>query len=82
MTKMATTPICGKTFKSLLLKNQRADCNEIRYVALTMRTHHSLFKIWPWVDLDLLYAKFKFGRLGFYMEIKALQALHNAPPLH
>ena len=27
--------------------------------------HHSLFKWWPWVDLDLFYSKVKFGNLGF-----------------
>ena len=27
--------------------------------------HHSLFKWWPWVDLDLFYGKAKFGNLGF-----------------
>ena len=27
--------------------------------------HHSLFKWWSWVDLDLFYNKVKFGNLGF-----------------
>ena len=27
--------------------------------------HHSLFKWWPWVDLDLFYDKVKFDNLGF-----------------
>ena len=26
-----------------------------------------LFKLWPWVDLDLFYAKVKFGHIGFCM---------------
>ena len=29
--------------------------------------HHSLFKWWPYVDLDLFYSKVKFGVLCFYM---------------
>ena len=29
--------------------------------------HRSLFKWWPWVDLDLFYGKVKFGNLGFSM---------------
>ena len=24
-----------------------------------------LFKLWPWIDLDLFYAKVKFGQIGF-----------------
>ena len=30
-----------------------------------MPAHHSLFKWWSWVDLDLFYGKVKFGSLGF-----------------
>ena len=26
-----------------------------------------LFKLWPWVDLDPIYAKVKFGHIGFCM---------------
>ena len=26
-----------------------------------------LFKLWPWADLDLFYAKVKFGHIGFCM---------------
>ena len=28
----------------------------------------SLFKLWPWIDLDLFYAKVKFGHIGFACE--------------
>ena len=41
------------------------DCNETWYVALKTLVHHSLFNLWPLSDLGLLYAKVKFGRLGF-----------------
>ena len=27
----------------------------------------SLFKLWPWADLNLFYAKVKFGHIGFCM---------------
>ena len=45
MTKMAATPIYGKkTFKNLLLQNQKADDLGTWYVALGMRGLPSLFK--------------------------------------
>ena len=37
------------------------------YVSLGPWAHQSLFKWWPWVDLDLFYGKVKFGPLCFYM---------------
>ena len=35
------------------------------YVALGMPVHYSFFKLWSWVDLDLLYVKVQFFHLGF-----------------
>ena len=62
MTKMAATPIYGKkTFKNLLLQNRWTDFHETWYVASMTPANHSLFKWWPWVDLDLFYGKVKFG---------------------
>ena len=29
---------------------------------------HSLYKSWPWVDIDLFYGKVNFGHIGFSME--------------
>ena len=29
--------------------------------------HHSFFKWWPWVDLEIFYGKVKFGNLGFFI---------------
>ena len=29
---------------------------------------HSLYKSWPWVDLDLFYGKVNVGNMGFSME--------------
>ena len=44
MTKMAATPIYGKTFQNFLLQNLRADFHETWYVASGTPAHHSLFK--------------------------------------
>ena len=59
--------ICKKPFKNLLLQNRRADFHETWYVASGTPAHHSLFKWWPWSDLDLFYGKVKFGNIGFSM---------------
>ena len=67
MTNMATMPIYGKTLKNLLLQKQQADDVENWYVALSMQVLPRLFKLWPWVDLDLFYVKVKFGHIGFCM---------------
>ena len=57
--------IWWKPFKNHLLRNRRTDFHETWYVALVTPAHHSLYKWWPWVDLDLFYGKVKFGNLGF-----------------
>ena len=62
MTKMATML---KTFRNLLLWNQWTDFHETWYLASGTPAHYSLYKWWPWVDLDLFYGKVKFGNLGF-----------------
>ena len=56
-----------KTFKNLLLQNQSTDDLETWYVALSMQVLPKLFKLCPWVDLDLFYAKVKFGHIDFCM---------------
>ena len=40
---------------------------ETWYVALSMGVLPRLFKLWPWIDLDLFYIKVKFGYIGFCM---------------
>ena len=37
------------------------------YAALSMQVLPRLFKLLPWVDLDMFYAKVKFGDIGFCM---------------
>ena len=62
MTKMAAMPIFGKnSSKILLLQNRWTDIHETWYEASVTPAYHSLFKWWPWVDLDLFYGKVKFG---------------------
>ena len=48
-----------------ILQNRQADFHETWYVASGFQAHHSLFKWWPWSDLDLFYGKVKFGNLAF-----------------
>ena len=60
-------PYMVKTLKNLLLQNQLTNDLETWYVALCMWVLPRLFKLSPWVDLDLFYAKVKFGHIGFYM---------------
>ena len=68
ISKMAPMPLYGKKhFKNLLLQNPWTDFHETWYVASGTPAHHSLFKWWPWVDLDLFYGKVKFGNLGFFI---------------
>ena len=64
MTEMAATPLYGKN-RSKSSPEPTVDFHETWYVASGTPAHHSLFKWWPWSDLDLFYGKVKFGFLGF-----------------
>ena len=64
MTKMAAMSIYSK---NLLLRNRWTDFHETWYVASGTPAHHSLYKLWSWVDLDQIYAKVKFGYIGISM---------------
>ena len=57
MTKVAATPLYGKKPFKNLLWNQRTDFYKTWYVALGTQAHHSLFKLWPWVDLTYFTAR-------------------------
>ena len=61
MTNMAAILIYGKNLKNTLLRNQFTDDLETLYIALPMQVLPRLFKSLPWVDLNLFYAKVKFG---------------------
>ena len=67
MIKVAAMPIYCKNLKNLLFQNQLTDDLEIWYVALCARVLPRLFKLLPLVDLDLFYAKVKFGHIGCCM---------------
>ena len=58
-------PYMVKTFKNLLLQNQKSYDLETWHVALGTQALQSLYKWWPWVDL--FYGKVKFGPLCFCM---------------
>ena len=60
-------PYMVKTFKNLLLQNQKSYDFETWHVALGTQALQSLYKWWPWIDLDLFYGKVKFGPLCFCM---------------
>ena len=60
-------PYMVKTFKNLLLKNQKSYDSETWHVALGTQALQSLYKWWPWVDLDLFYRKVKLGHLYIWM---------------
>ena len=69
MTNMATMPIYGKNLKKSPPSTEPIDRYlETLYVALSMQVLPRLFKLWPWVDLDIFYAKVKFGDIGFVWE--------------
>ena len=61
MTKMAAMPIYGKNLKNILLQNQKSYDLKTWHVASGTQALPSLYKWWPWVDLDLFYGKVKFG---------------------
>ena len=68
MTKMAVMLVYVISFKNPLPRNQRKDYKETQYVAPGIPVHHSLFKLWPWVDLAPFFANVKFWNLSFYIE--------------
>ena len=71
MTKMTAMLKNAQNFKkNLLLQNHRVNFFETWYVASGSVVLHSLYKSWPWVDLDLFYCKVNFGSLGIWMENK------------
>ena len=66
MTKMAAMTINSKTFKNLL-QNQKAYDFETWHEASGSRALQSLYKSWPWDDLDLFYGKVNIGHPCIWM---------------
>ena len=60
-------PYMVKTFKKILLQSQKSYEVETWRVSLGAQALQSLFKWWPWVDLDLFYGKIKLGHLDVWM---------------
>ena len=65
ISKMATTPIYGKTFKKSSPTEQILLWSWTWRGALWTQALHSLYKWWPWVDLDLFYAMSNLAKLFF-----------------
>ena len=65
---MAAMPIYGKNSLKFFPWNQWNNFKETWYVASGTTAHHSLYKLLPWVDLDLFFGKVKFCKLGFDIE--------------
>ena len=68
MTNMATMPIYGKNLK----ESSSPEAIDGWPWNLVCSIFHikvlpALFKLWPWVELDLFYVKVKFGHIGFWM---------------
>ena len=59
-------PYMVKTLQNVLLLNRWFDFHETWYIALGAPAHHSLFKWWPWSDLDLFYGKVKIITQAFH----------------
>ena len=66
-------PYMVKTLKNLLLRNQKADDLGTWYAALGARVLPSLFKWWPWIDLDIFYGKVKFAAILLWYGWKVKQ---------
>ena len=58
MTKIA------EMLKNTQSQNHWANCLETLYVASGSVVLQSLYKSWPWVDLDLFYGKVNFSSIG------------------
>ena len=67
MTNMATMPIYGKNLKKSSSPEpiDRWPWNLVCSFVYASTT--KIVQIWPWIDLDLLYIKVKFGYIGFCM---------------
>ena len=61
--KWPPCPYMGKNLQQNLLRNQKADDLETWYAASGARVLLSLFKNWPWIDLDLFYGMVNVGLL-------------------
>ena len=69
MTKMAAiVKYIVKPIKDFLPWKQWNNFNETWYIASETTANYNLFRLLPWVDLDLFFGKVKFCNLGFYIK--------------
>ena len=66
-------PYMVKSFKNLFLQSQSSYDFETRYASSGTQALQSLYKWWPWVDLDLFYVKAKLDHLCVWIR-KLLQS--------
>ena len=64
---MLAMPIHGKNATKIFSRTGGPISMKL-YVASGTTAHNSLFKLWPWVNLDLFYGKVKFWNLSFYLQ--------------
>ena len=74
---MATMTTYGENYLKLLLLNRWAGYLETWYVALKTWAHYNLFKWWLWIDLDLFYAKVKFGYAFVWEKVNIVNFIEN-----
>ena len=68
MTKMAAMPIYGKNLLDLLLRTSGPISTKLGMYHLGLQPIIIFTNDDPWVDLDLFYAKVKFGYTDFSIE--------------
>ena len=64
--------IWWKLFKNLLLQNQKSYDLETWHIALGTQALQSLYKWWPWVDLDLFYLFCAYSRPRYQVSVQYL----------
>ena len=64
---MAVMLIYGKSPLEIFFSGT-SETISTKYVASGTTAHDSLFKLLPWVDIDLFFSKVKFCNIGFYIE--------------
>ena len=68
MSKMATTPIYGKTYFKIFFYRTVSPMNLKRGMQHQgLKAHKFCINGCPWVDIDLFYGKVKFGNFGFFI---------------
>ena len=67
MTNMAAMPIYGKNLKKSSSPEPIDQWPWNLVCSIVYGSTTKVSKLWPWVVLDLFYAKVKFGHIGFFV---------------